>query len=104
MKQMKDQDILRGIFSYGFETPSAIQKKGIVPFLKGKDIIAQAQSGTGKTATFTLGVLGRLNKNEHKTQAVILAHTRELALQINNVFKQISNYLNVNNLFEDYYL
>lgn len=90
-----DPEIIRGLFGYGFETPSPIQKKGIVPFLKGHDIIAQAQSGTGKTATFSLGVLGRLDKNKRESQALILAHTRELALQINNVFNQLGKYLNL---------
>jgi translation initiation factor 4A len=90
-----DQKILRGVFSYGFESPSPIQKKAIRPVLSGKDIIAQAQSGTGKTATFTLGVLGRINPSENKTQALILAHTRELALQISNVFRQIGNYMDI---------
>ncbi len=88
-----DKDILRGVFSYGFENPSPIQKKGIVPFLKGRDVIAQAQSGTGKTATFCLGVLGNLDIKSRTTQALVLAHTRELALQINNVFTQIGSYL-----------
>lgn len=89
-------DILRGVFAYGFENPSPIQKKGIVPFLKGHDIIAQAQSGTGKTATFSLGVLGNLDIQKKETQALILAHTRELAVQINNVLKQLGNYLDIN--------
>jgi translation initiation factor 4A len=90
-----DPKILRGVFSYGFETPSPIQQKAIRPVLSGRDVIAQAQSGTGKTATFTLGVLGRINPSENKTQALILAHTRELALQINNVFRQIGNYMDL---------
>ena len=90
-----DEKILRGIFSYGFENPSPIQKKAIVPVLSGRDVIAQAQSGTGKTATFTVGVLGRINPAENKTQALILAHTRELALQINNVFRQIGTYMDL---------
>jgi translation initiation factor 4A len=50
-----DPKILRGIFAYGFEKPSPIQQKAIKPLIMGKDIIAQAQSGTGKTATFTIG-------------------------------------------------
>ena len=50
-------DLLRGIYSYGFEKPSPIQQKAIVPIIKGRDLIAQAQSGTGKTATFTIGSL-----------------------------------------------
>jgi len=90
-----DEKIIRGVFSYGFEKPSPIQKKAIRPVLSGRDVIAQAQSGTGKTATFTLGVLGRINVAENKTQALILAHTRELALQINNVFRQIGSYMDI---------
>jgi len=90
-----DKNIIRGVFSYGFEKPSPIQKKAIRPVLSGRDVIAQAQSGTGKTATFTLGVLGRINVAENKTQALILAHTRELALQIHNVFSQIGNYMDI---------
>lgn len=90
-----DEKIIRGVFSYGFETPSPIQKKAVLPFLSGRDVIAQAQSGTGKTATFTLGVLGRIKVSENKTQALVLAHTRELALQINNVFRQIGSYMDI---------
>jgi superfamily II DNA/RNA helicase len=52
-----EETILRGIYSYGFEKPSAIQQRAIVPVIKGNDIIAQAQSGTGKTATFSIGLL-----------------------------------------------
>ena len=87
------ENLLRGIFSYGYEKPSAIQQKAIVPLIKRDDIIAQAQSGTGKTATFSLGVLGNLDIKSQTTQALVLAHTRELALQINNVFTQIGSYL-----------
>jgi translation initiation factor 4A len=90
-----DTNIIRGIFSYGFENPSPIQKKAIVPLLDGQDVIAQAQSGTGKTATFCLGVLGIISTTENKTQALVLAHTRELALQIHNVFRQIGNYMDI---------
>ena len=90
-----DENIIRGIFSYGFETPSPIQKKAILPLLDGKDVIAQAQSGTGKTATFCLGVLGLMEANKNEIQALILAHTRELALQINTVFSQIANYMDI---------
>ena len=87
--------ILRGIYGYGFENPSPIQQRAIKPFLAGRDIIAQAQSGMGKTATFCLGVLGRLDTSKNETQALILAHTRELALQINMVFRAIGNYLDI---------
>lgn len=87
--------ILRGIYGYGFENPSPIQQRAIKPFLAGRDIIAQAQSGMGKTATFCLGVLGRLDPGKNETQALVLAHTRELALQINMVFRAIGHYLDI---------
>ena len=90
-----DENIIRGIFSYGFEIPSPIQKKAILPILDGKDVIAQAQSGTGKTATFCLGVLGLIEPSQNEIQALVLAHTRELALQINMVFSQIANYMDI---------
>jgi len=56
-----NENLLRGIYAYGFEKPSAIQQKGIVPFIRGLDVIQQAQSGTGKTATFCTGVLQNLD-------------------------------------------
>lgn len=87
--------LLRGIISYGFEKPSYIQSKAIKPFVEGNDIIAQAQSGTGKTATFTISMLQRLNIQEESTQAIVLSHTRELALQIKNVIEQISKYMDI---------
>ena len=91
-----NDDILRGIYTYGFEKPSAIQKKAIVPFTTKKDIIAQAQSGTGKTATFVIGCLQNVEITGG-TQAIILAPTRELAIQIQIVFKSISQYMKITN-------
>lgn len=85
-----DPKILRGIYSYGFEIPSPIQSKSIISICKGKDIIAQAQSGTGKTASFTIGTLSHIDTNSNYTQAIILAPTRELATQITNVVQSIS--------------
>lgn len=90
-----DSNLLRGIYAYGFERPSSIQQKGIIPILNGKDLIAQAQSGMGKTATFSIGVLQSINKNISKPQAIVLAHTRELATQIYNVMKQLGKYTNI---------
>jgi len=89
-----DPKILRGIYSYGFETPSPIQSKSIISICKGKDIIAQAQSGTGKTASFTIGTLSLINTQDNITQAIVLAPTRELAIQITNVFSSISSSMN----------
>lgn len=85
-----DPKILRGIYSYGFETPSPIQCKSIISICKGRDIIAQAQSGTGKTASFTIGTLSHIDTESNYTQSIILAPTRELATQISNVVQSIS--------------
>lgn len=91
--KISDQ-IKRGIYSYGFERPSSIQAVAIKPVLSGKDVIAQAQSGMGKTGAFVIGTLGRLDENINATQAIIVAHTRELALQIDTVFRQIGKFTN----------
>jgi len=88
------EDLLRGIYAYGFEKPSAIQQRAIMPLVKGLDIIAQAQSGTGKTATFTIGILQRLDFSVPDCQALILAPTRELAQQIQKVVIALGDYLN----------
>lgn len=84
-----NEKILKGIYSYGFEQPSVIQQKAIIPIMKGKDIIAQAQAGTGKTGAFTIGALSRVNVNEKTNQVLILAPTRELTLQIAHVITSI---------------
>ena len=89
------ENLLRGIYAYGFEKPSAIQQKGIVPFGKGLDVIQQAQSGTGKTATFCTGILQNLDFNLPECQALVLAPTRELAQQIEKVMRALGDYLNV---------
>ena len=79
----------------GFEKPSAIQQKGIVPFGKGLDVIQQAQSGTGKTATFCTGILQNLDYNMLETQALVLAPTRELAQQIETVMRALGDFQQV---------
>jgi translation initiation factor 4A len=89
------EGLLRGIYSYGFEKPSAIQQRGIKPILDGRDTIGQAQSGTGKTATFTIGLLQRIDYNLKATQGLILAPTRELAQQIHKVAIALGDYLNI---------
>jgi len=86
------ENLLRGIYSYGFEKPSAIQQRGIKPLLDGRDTIGQAQSGTGKTACFVVGCLQRLDINTHGCQALILAPTRELANQIQKVALALGDY------------
>jgi translation initiation factor 4A len=89
------EKLLRGIFAYGYEKPSSIQQKAIVPLTTSRDLIAQAQSGTGKTATFTIGMLQNIDETLNQSQAIILAHTRELANQIHDVVKNLSSYMRV---------
>jgi len=89
------ENLLRGIYAYGFEKPSAIQQRGIVPFTKGLDVIQQAQSGTGKTATFCAGILHQIDYAVGETQALVLAPTRELAQQIEKVMRALGDYLQV---------
>lgn len=88
-------ELLRGIYAYGFERPSAIQQRAIVPVIKGHDVIAQAQSGTGKTATFSISILQKLDMSIKGCQALILAPTRELAQQIQKVFVALGDYMNI---------
>ena len=88
-----DKNILRGIFGYGFESPSPIQQRAIKPVIDGRDVIAQAQSGTGKTATFTIGALQRVNISEHSTQVLILSPTRELTTQTSKVISGIGSFM-----------
>ena len=89
------KDLLRGIYGYGFEKPSSIQQRAILPIIKGRDVIAQAQSGTGKTATFTIGILHTINPEENRIQAMVLVPTRELASSIYTVFQNIGQFLNL---------
>ena len=89
-----EPNILRGIFGYGFEKPSPIQQRAIKPIIEGRDLIAQAQSGTGKTATFTIGALQRINVSELATQVLILSPTRELSTQTSKVVSSIGCFLN----------
>ena len=84
-------DLLRGIYAYGFEKPSPIQCKSIKPIMMKKDILAQAQSGTGKTAAFTIGALSILDFDNPDTQVLILSPTRELCIQTANVVSSIGS-------------
>ena len=90
-----NKDLLRGIYSLGFEFPSSIQQRAIVPLTSGKDIIAQSQSGTGKTGTFLIGTLQQIDQQIDATQVLILSHTRELAKQTANVATALAKYLDI---------
>ena len=87
------RSLLRGIYGYGFEKPSPIQKRAIIPMVRGRDIIAQAQSGTGKTGAFTIGTLQLIDHNSKTTQAIIVSPTRELSRQTHDVLVSISSML-----------
>mmetsp|Transcript_1021 Transcript_1021/g.1572 ORF Transcript_1021/g.1572 Transcript_1021/m.1572 type:complete len:411 (-) Transcript_1021:118-1350(-) len=89
------EELLRGIYAYGFEKPSAIQQRAIKPTMLGRDLIAQAQSGTGKTATFAIGTLSTLDNKLKECQSLILAPTRELAQQIQKVVIALGDYMSV---------
>jgi len=90
---LSDQ-ILRGVYSYGFERPSAVQQRAVAPILRGRDVIVQSQSGTGKTAVFCLGALATVTK-EREPQVLILSPTRELAEQSQKVCLALGDYANI---------
>lgn len=87
------EELLRGIYAYGFEKPSAIQQRAIIPCVRGHDVIAQAQSGTGKTATFSISILQQIDTSARECQALILAPTRELAQQIQKVVIALGDFM-----------
>lgn len=87
--------LLRGIYAYGFESPSSIQKKSILPILQRKDVIAQAQSGTGKTACFAISSIELVDTSLPNTQAIIMSPTRELSSQIKTVVDALA--INITN-------
>ena len=88
-----DPAILRSIYAYGFERPSEIQRKAIPPMKLSKDLIAQAQSGTGKTGAFTVGTLSNIDVSKKTTQAIVLVPTHELASQVYDVFGVLSKFM-----------
>ena len=87
------EDLLRGIYANGFEKPSYIQSQSIPIIISGKDTIAQAQSGMGKTGAFSISTLQKINTEEKKTQALLLAPTHELAKQTYNVLLKLGSYM-----------
>ena len=89
------QELLRGIFGYGFEKPSSIQQKAILPIIKGNDVIAQAQSGTGKTAAFAIGTLQLIEPEKDEVQCLVLSPTRELANQTSLVYTFLGEYMHI---------
>ncbi|THW19010.1 P-loop containing nucleoside triphosphate hydrolase protein [Aureobasidium pullulans] len=88
-------DLLRGIYAYGFERPSAFQQHAITPAIKGKDVVAQARSGSGTTAAVSISVLQKIDPNVKACQVLILAPTREHVHQIQKVIATIGGFTNV---------
>lgn len=88
-----DPNLLRGIYQYGFTLPSAIQARAITQIITGRDTIAQAQSGTGKTATFAIGLLQSIEPKRNDVQALVLSPTRELAVQIQKVVQALGDFM-----------
>jgi len=91
-----NENLFRGIISYGFEKPTPVQQYAIQLFTKDKDMIIQSQAGTGKTATFLIGALNKINEAENGCQVIIIAPTRELAKQIQSVAVSLSCYTKIN--------
>eukprot|EP00762_Andalucia_godoyi_P006410 ANDGO_02923.mRNA.1 DEAD-box ATP-dependent RNA helicase 8 len=89
------RDLLKGIFEVGFEKPSPVQEEAIPMALAGRDILARAKNGTGKTAAYCIPVLERLDTTIPTIQSLILVPTRELALQVASVLKNLGKYLGV---------
>ena len=87
--------LIRGIYGYGFETPSMIQQLAIVPMSRSTDILAQAQSGTGKTGAFSIGALSVVDSALHVPQVLILCPTRELSQQTERVIRSIGSFMNL---------
>ena len=88
-------DLLKGVYAYGFEKPSAIQQRAIRPIVRGRDVIAQSQSGTGKTAVFSIAALQLLDETSRDAQVLILSPTRELAEQSQRVVQSLGDFMNV---------
>ncbi|GAA2531293.1 DEAD/DEAH box helicase [Mycolicibacterium diernhoferi] len=88
--------VLQAVTEVGYESPSAIQAKTIPAILNGSDVVGLAQTGTGKTAAFAIPILSKIDTTSKTTQALVLAPTRELALQVAEAFGRYGSHLNVN--------
>ena len=87
------ETVLTAIKELGYEQPSPIQAQSIPPLLEGNDILGQAQTGTGKTAAFALPLLTRIDANNRAPQLLILAPTRELAIQVAEACQQYAKHM-----------
>ena len=84
-----------GIFENGFEKPSPVQEQAIPVMLQGRNILARAKNGTGKTAAFIIPCLEKVDPSKNEIQILLLVPTRELALQTSSIVKQFSKYLKI---------
>ncbi|HTY27951.1 MAG TPA: DEAD/DEAH box helicase, partial [Mycobacterium sp.] len=89
-------EVLRAVADVGYETPSAIQAATIPALLAGSDVVGLAQTGTGKTAAFAIPILSKIDTDSRNTQALVLAPTRELALQVAEAFSRYGAHLRIN--------
>ena len=87
-----DDETLNAVYGYGYEKLSPIQRIALKPIIDGNDVLLQSHAGSGKTATFIIGMLGCINEELEETQCIIMGNTRELATQIYDVFKSLSKY------------
>lgn len=88
-----NQNLLKSLQSVGYETPSPIQAESIPPLMEGKDLLGQAQTGTGKTAAFALPILQQIDLKKKSPQVLVLAPTRELAIQVAEAFQKYANFM-----------
>ena len=89
------EDILKGIYAYGWDNPSTIQSKAILPILKGDDVIAQAQSGTGKTGTFSISSLSMVDTKISAPQVLMLSPVKDLAVQTYKIIRTLGQYTGI---------
>ena len=89
------ENLIKGIYSYGFDKPSAVQQRSIVPIMKGRDVICQSQAGTGKTCVFAVGALQIIDLALKEPQVLILSPTRELAEQSQKVILALGDYMKI---------
>lgn len=89
------ENLLRGLYQYGFEKPSAIQQRALMPFINERDVIAQAQSGTGKSSMIAISLCQLVDTKQREIQALVLSPTRELASQTAQLISAIGDYLSV---------
>ena len=87
------EPLLKALADVGYESPSPIQAATLPPLLEGRDVLGQAQTGTGKTAAFALPILNRLDMRQNTPQALVLAPTRELAIQVAEAFQRYATHL-----------